>query len=188
MTKAAKSAAKISAEQAVKDALASQPQATAADVAAAAGVGRSTAGKLLARLATSGEVRRTEGGRHGARRLPACFSLASTQPMPAYSEATRAEPAPNGADDNDASVAASAEPEAADAKPEVTADRLRPGQLDGLVLGFLDANVDSGPHGATTVARALKRSSGAVSNCLIRLTNAKRVRQDSEKPRRYSAA
>jgi hypothetical protein len=43
-------------------------------------------------------------------------------------------------------------------------------------------------HGPTTVARALARSSGAVQNCMTRLTKAKQVRQDSDKPRRYSLA
>jgi len=32
------------------------------------------------------------------------------------------------------------------------------------------------------------RSSGAVGNCLVRLTDAKQVRQESDKPRRYSLA
>jgi hypothetical protein len=36
--------------------------------------------------------------------------------------------------------------------------------------------------------RLLERSSGAVSNCLARLTDAKKVRQVSAKPRRYSIA
>jgi DNA-binding IclR family transcriptional regulator len=65
---------------------------------------------------------------------------------------------------------------------------VKPGQLDGLVLSYLKKNADSGPHGPTAVAKALNRSSGATSNCLTRLTNAKQVRQDSEKPRRYSLA
>lgn len=84
-------------------------------------------------------------------------------------------------------AAADTEPKP-DAKPKAAGEHLKPGQLDGLVLGFLKENADSGPHGPTTVAKALKRSSGAVSNSLTRLTNAKQVRQDSEKPRRYSLA
>jgi hypothetical protein len=155
---------KPASEQAVLKALAANPEATAADVAAAAGVGRSTAGKVLARLASAGEVRRTEGGRDGARRLPDRFALASAEP-----------------------AAKTAKPKAAkDAKPKEVGERLKPGQLDGLVLGFLAENVDSAPHGPTTVARALARSSGAVQNSLARLAQAEQVRQVSDKPRRYS--
>ena len=67
------------AEQALRKALEANPEATAADLAAAAGVGRSTAGKVLAHLATSGEIQRTDGAREGARRLPDRFSLASAE-------------------------------------------------------------------------------------------------------------
>jgi hypothetical protein len=149
---------KPASEQAVLKALASNREATAADVAAAAGVGRSTASKVLAQLASSGEVRRTEGGRDRARRLPDRFALATAQPA------------------------------AKGAKPKAAEERLKPGQLDGLVLAYLKKNADKGPHGPTTVANALERSSGAVSNCLARLTKAKQVRQVSKRPRRYSLA
>ncbi len=151
-------------EQAVLTALAANPEATAAEVAAAAAVGRSTASKVLARLANSGEVRRAEGGRDGARRLPDRFALASAEPATTTAKAKAA----------------------ADAKPQGAEDRLKRGQLDGLDLDFLRENEASGPHGPTTVARALARSSGAVQNSLTRLTKAEQVRQDSEKPRRYS--
>jgi MarR family len=154
------------AEQAILKALAADPEATAAEVAVAAGVGRSTASKVLARLASAGEARRAEGGRDGARRLPDRFSLAAAEP-----------------------AGKTAKPKAAaGAKPKATGEHLKPGQLDGLVLAYLKRNADSGPHGPTAVARALDRSSGAVGNCLVRLTKAKQVRQDNEKPRRYSLA
>jgi DNA-binding IclR family transcriptional regulator len=165
---------KPASEQAVLKALAANPEATAAEVAAAANVGRSTASKILARLASSGEARRTEGGRDGARRLPDRFALASAEPA-----VKTAKP----------KAGANAKPKAgANAKPKAASEHLKPGQLDGLVLAYLKKNADSGPHGPTAVARALDRSSGAVGNCLVRLTNAKQVRQDNEKPRRYSLA
>lgn len=157
---------KPASEQAALKALAANPEATAAEVAAAANVGRSAASKVLARLTNSGEVRRIEGGRNGARRLPDRFALASAEP-----------PADDG------------KPKAAeDAKPKAAGEHLKPGQLDELVLAYLKDNADSGPHGPTTVAKALVRSSGAVGNCLVRLTQAEQVRQDSEKPRRYGLA
>jgi DNA-binding MarR family transcriptional regulator len=155
---------KPASEQAILKALAASPDATAAEVAAAANVGRSTAGKVLARLASAGEVRRTEGGRDGARRLPDRFALTSAEP-----------------------AAKAAKPKAAAAtEPKALGDRLKPGQLDGLVLAYLSENAGGSPHGPTTVAKALERSSGAVSNCLTRLTKDKQVSQDNDKPRRYS--
>jgi predicted transcriptional regulator len=173
---------KPASEQAALKALAANPEATAAEVAAAANVGRSTASKILARLTSSGEVRRIEGGRDGARRLPDRFALASAEPPADDGKPKAAEDAePNAADDG--------KPKAAEAaKPKAAGEHLKPGQLDELVLAYLKDNADSGPHGPTTVAKALNRSAGATSNCLTRLTEAKEVRQDSDKPRRYSLA
>jgi hypothetical protein len=181
---------KPASEQAALKALAANPEATAAEVAAAANVGRSTASKVLARLTSSGEVRRIEGGRDGARRLPDRFALASPEPPADEGKPKTAQDAePKPADDGKPKPAADAEPKAADdGKPTAAGEHLKPGQLDELVLAYLKDNVGSGPHGPTAVAKALVRSSGAVGNCLVRLTNAEQVRQDSEKPRRYSLA
>ena len=165
---------KPASEQAILKALAANPEATVAEVAVAAGVGRSTASKVLARLASAGEAHRTEGGRVGARRLPDRFALAAAELA-----AKTARPK--------AAVGAKSKA-AVGAKSKTAGEHLKPGQLDGLVLAFLKKNADSGPHGPTAVARALDRSSGAVGNCLVRLTKAKQVRQDNEKPRRYSLA
>jgi DeoR/GlpR family transcriptional regulator of sugar metabolism len=68
------------AKQAILEVLKVEPEATVAQIAVSAGIGRSTAGKLLAQLESDGEVRRTEGGRDGARRLPDRFALASAEP------------------------------------------------------------------------------------------------------------
>jgi predicted DNA-binding transcriptional regulator YafY len=173
---------KPASEQAAFKALAANPEATAAEVAAAANVGRSTASKVLVRLTSSGEVRRIEGGRDGARRLPDRFALASAAPATDDGKSKAAE-------DAELEAADDGKPEAAeDAKPKTAREHLKPGQLGELVLAYLKDNADSGPHGPTTVAKALVRSSGAVGNCLVRLTKAEQVRQDSEKPRRYSLA
>jgi predicted transcriptional regulator len=67
------------------------------------------------------------------------------------------------------------------------AQRLRAGQLDGLVLDYVDSQ-GADAVGATAVAKALGRSAGAVGNCVTRLAAAGRVRQVSDKPRRYSRA
>jgi hypothetical protein len=158
-----------SAKQAILEALKVEPQMSIAQVAVSAGVGRSTAGKLLGELKNDGKVSRTEGGREGKRRLPDLWSLAGQQPAAKDANTKRA---------------------SATGKPAATdeTDRLKPGQLEPLVLGYLESNADSGPHGPTEIAKALERSSGAVGNCLERLTEAKKVKRVVDKPRRYKLA
>lgn len=66
--------------------------------------------------------------------------------------------------------------------------RLRPGELDGLVLGYLRKHGADGPLTATAIAKGLGgRSAGAVANCLGRLAKEKKVRQAKRKPRSYVA-
>jgi hypothetical protein len=71
--------------------------------------------------------------------------------------------------------------------PGAATQRLRPGQLDGLVLDHIDSQ-GTDAMGATALAKALGRSAGAVGNCLSRLAAAGRLRQVSDKPRLYSSA
>jgi hypothetical protein len=66
--------------------------------------------------------------------------------------------------------------------------RLRPGELDGLVLAYLKKHTKDGPLTATAVAKGLGgRSAGAVANCLSRLAKQKKVRQAKREPRAYVA-
>ena len=46
--------------------------------------------------------------------------------------------------------------------------RLRPGELDGLVLTYMRRHEDEGPLSASAIVKGLGRSSGAVANCLTR--------------------
>ncbi|HST31989.1 MAG TPA: hypothetical protein VLJ80_00575 [Solirubrobacteraceae bacterium] len=69
-------------------------------------------------------------------------------------------------------------------KPE----RLSAGGLDPLVLDYLKKNKATAPHGPSQVAKALGRSSGAIGNCLVRLTDAKKAKQVKDKPLRYDLA
>lgn len=66
-------------------------------------------------------------------------------------------------------------------------NRLRPGEMDGLVLGCLAEHETDWPMTATAVAKVIGRSGGAVANCLHRLSAAKprRVRLATKKPRAY---
>jgi hypothetical protein len=161
------------AKQAILEVLKVEPQASAAQIAVSAGVGRSTASKLLAQLESDREVRRTEGGRDGKRRLPDLWSLADQQPA---ASAAQAKPA---------SGRSAGKPAVANGNGD---ERLKAGGLEPLVLDYLKKNAHSGPHGPGVVAKALERSSGAVSNCLVRLTAAKKIKQVSDKPRRYGLA
>lgn len=66
--------------------------------------------------------------------------------------------------------------------------RLSPGGLNGLVLGFMKKNRPKLPATAGAVARGIKRSSGAVANCLGRLEEGGEVKLTNEKPREYELA
>jgi hypothetical protein len=63
--------------------------------------------------------------------------------------------------------------------------RLRPGQLDGLVLSFMHKNENDLPLSPTTIAKGIKRSSGAVGNCLERLAKDRKARLANKAPREY---
>jgi hypothetical protein len=67
------------------------------------------------------------------------------------------------------------------AKPK----RLRPGELDKLVLAYMRKHKEDGPSTASAIAKGIGRSSGAVANCLARLTKSKEVRQARKSPRAY---
>ena len=68
--------------------------------------------------------------------------------------------------------------------------RLRPGELDGLVIAHLRKRADVLPLGPGAIAKGIGRSSGAVGNCLERLARAEGspVRRVTEKPRTYDLA
>jgi len=63
--------------------------------------------------------------------------------------------------------------------------RLRPGELDGLVLAYMRKHRDDAPSTASAIAKGTGRSAGAVANCLARLAKEQKVRQAKRKPRAY---
>lgn len=69
--------------------------------------------------------------------------------------------------------------------PRPKGGRLGPGELDKLVLGYMRRHKKDAPHSPSAVAKGIKRSSGAVANCLDRLAAAEKVRLVGKKPRRY---
>jgi hypothetical protein len=89
-------------------------------------------------------------------------------------------------------VAARAKP--ASSKPKATVasngntkhtKRLRPGELDGLVLSYICKHEGEMPLSASAIAKGIEKSSGAVANCLARLAKAKKVRLAKKTPRAY---
>ncbi|HET7444940.1 MAG TPA: hypothetical protein VFJ57_09810 [Solirubrobacterales bacterium] len=63
--------------------------------------------------------------------------------------------------------------------------RLRPGELDGMVVKWMEENEDRGKVSPGTVATGINRSSGAVANCMGRLAKEKRIRLATKKPKQY---
>ncbi len=63
--------------------------------------------------------------------------------------------------------------------------RLRPGELDGLVLAYMRKHEDDAPFTASAIGNGIGRSAGAVANCLARLTKEQKVRRAKRKPRAY---
>jgi predicted ArsR family transcriptional regulator len=66
---------------------------------------------------------------------------------------------------------------------KTTTQRLRPGQLDELVMAHMRSL--GGPAGPVAVGRALGRSTGAVANCMKRRAKAGDLNKVQDKPLRY---
>ena len=155
------------ATEALLGALADRPGATATELAQAAGIGRSTAAKLLATLAGQGRVLRQPGGHHDGRRAADRWTLPPPGPTQGLGAPPTAAPTPP-------------------AKPPPTnSGRLGAGQLRQLVLGCL-AERTGQALSPTTIAKTLDRSAGAVANALQILAGQGAVTQTQPKPRRYT--
>ncbi len=86
---------------------------------------------------------------------------------------------------------ASAKSKTASAKTAANKDggkRLSPGALEGLVLGYMKKNRGKLPATSGVVGRGIKRSPGAIANCLERLEKAGKVKLTNKKPREYDLA
>jgi hypothetical protein len=70
--------------------------------------------------------------------------------------------------------------------PKQEGKRLRPGELDGLVLAHMRSHKGDLPLTASAIGQAIGRSSGAVANCLARLAKGGETRLAKKKPRAYS--
>jgi hypothetical protein len=180
------------AEDKLWSVLRDNPGGTTAELASKAEVGKSTAARILAKWATDGSVTRTPGT--GPRTADTWTVPVDVPPV----EATAEETTP--ADSSDAITSApddagvSAPPNALD--PVVEPDegttapvsrRLPPGGLHGMVEDFLRAHPNE-EFGPGAIAKALGRSSGAVSNALDKMAASGLSVQTSPKPKRFQLA
>jgi len=72
-----------------------------------------------------------------------------------------------------------------EAASKASKPRLRPGELDGLVLAHMRKHEGDLPLTASAIGKGIGRSSGAVANCLARLAKAKQARRAKRKPVAY---
>jgi MarR family len=200
--------------EAILGALRQHPDATAAELAETAGIGRSTAGKTLANLEAQGQVTRRHGKSEGRKPTPDRWTLARNahdadaepeqQPVAAAGEPT-AEPADTAQGSSQAPRVEAAPPATVtstrvEAVPPVAgtpdADqpaggtgglRLRPGALRALVHAWL-AERPGQEFTPTRIGKELGRSAGAVGNALATMTDHGEVVQTSGRPRRYAIA
>ncbi|MGI8311658.1 MarR family transcriptional regulator [Saccharopolyspora hattusasensis] len=190
-------------------ALHANPGATTTDIAEAAGVGRSTAGKILATWAKDGSVTRISGIGDGGRRSADCWTITHTDQItppqgpasPTHDDttpqpATVEEPSqPQSPGQNDASTAEEKE-SAEDAReasgvddapgPIIKGPRLSKGELRGMVEDYLTEHPGE-EFSPNTIGKALNRSSGAVNNALEKLVADGYAVQTQDKPKRFAA-
>src|SRR6266511_2391830 len=199
--------AKATTVEAVLAALRQHPEATAAELAEHASIGRSTATRTLANLETQGRVTRQRGKvEAGSRTVPDRWALApapltdaaETEQQPATEEpdtnVTASQDEDHAGQDAPPSSAAT---NTANAKTEATttepaskgssSQRLRPGELRTLVHAWL-ADRAGKEFTPTKIGKELGRSAGAVGNALATMTDAGEVTQTSAKPRKYMLA
>lgn len=186
------------------------PGLSVADVAMQAKLGRSTAGKALAELDRQERAHRVlpaQGTKNSALQPARWFLFVDTPESLAIADTVLEQPAQDAeapgagaADpaqhlDHALSATPGTEPDgdhdrttpagsgnAVDARP-----RLRKGELRTLVLDQLNANPDA-EHTASALSKTLGRSSGAISNALVRLCLDGQAIETCSRPRRYGAA
>jgi hypothetical protein len=169
-----------SPNESILEGLQHYPQATAAELAEAIGIGKSTATRYLAALEVEGKAVRTPGGWEDGKRFSDRWSL-----VPEDSE-------PTGTPTVTTVTGAKGPPKAASAAavatlPSNPADpggRLRKGVLATMVLDHLSAH-PSETFGPSALAKVLDRSGGAISNALAAMAVRGEVTLVSDKPRRY---
>ncbi|PWK84490.1 hypothetical protein C8D88_108105 [Lentzea atacamensis] len=161
-------------EEKLWQALRNNPGSTATALSTAAGIGKSTAPKILNRWENDGLVTRTAGIADGGSRPADRWSITTTVDQPTDDQPTDDQPT----DDQPTDV----DPGKQSEKPQ----RLAPGALRGMVEDYLRDN--SGEFSPNAIGKALDRSSGAVHNALEKLVESGYAVRTSDKPKKYSLA
>ncbi|MEV6712708.1 MarR family transcriptional regulator [Lentzea sp. NPDC051208] len=151
-------------EEKLWQALRNNPGDTATALSTAAGIGKSTAPKILTRWEKDGLVTRATGITDGGSRPADRWSI-TTDDQPTDDQPTDDQPTDDRA-----------------GKPQ----RLAPGALRGMVEDYLRDN--SGEFSPNAIGKALDRSSGAVHNALEKLVESGYAVRTSDKPKKYSLA
>ncbi|MFD3596404.1 hypothetical protein ACFWU5_27095 [Nocardia sp. NPDC058640] len=184
---------------------ATETPTTAAELATAAGIGASTARKILARWGTEGSVTRHEGDDNPRAAVrwsitpdtTTAPSNAAPEPGDSKDEAAEQEPVvaaepaePDPTPVSEEVPGVDAEPAEAPA-PEPAADdkptHLPSGGLRGMVEDHLRDHPSESfsPH---QIGKALGRSSGAVHNALVKLTDTGIATRTCEAPKKFALA
>lgn len=164
-------------------ALLRKPGSTAVTLSITAGIGRSTAPKILTRWESEGLVARTPGIADGGSRPADRWSI-TTHDTHSDNDQDRSP------DDGSTGLLCSHEQPAASGGPAQTeawskGERLAPGALRGMVEDHLREHPgrDFSPN---AMAKSLSRSAGAVHNALEKLVAGGYAVRTSDKPRKYA--
>ncbi|MBB5808874.1 putative transcriptional regulator [Saccharothrix ecbatanensis] len=182
------------AEEKLWQALLDNPGSTAATLSTAAGIGKSTAPKILTRWEKEGLVARIAGNTDGGSRPADRWSISTDNEC--SDKDRRADEGPTvdrTAHDQsfvDADVPVDSRPTAtveAQADTQSKGERLAPGALRGMVEDYLreHSGQDFSPN---AVGKALNRSAGAVHNALEKLVVSGYAVRTSDKPKKYTLA
>jgi biotin operon repressor len=208
-------AGRTGAEDKLWATLHAHPSTATATLAVLAGIGRSTAGKILTAWAAEGCVARTsgsdQGGRRGADTWTICDTTSDNSPEPTVDQrpdvAVTDEPVPDTAsgtaDDAGGEVVGptdhvgAEQPQGFHATPgtgaisdegqePAKAPRLGKGALRGMVEDYLAEHTGE-QFSPGAIGKALNRSSGAVNNALEKLVADGYAVQTQDKPKRFAA-
>lgn len=192
--------------------LRARPGTTSDQLAHFAGIGRSTAAKILARWVADASITRTTPTQANGRPGTATFTVApateaeaaDTDPGPSpdsslANDSDAAEAAvrvgdlapgtetPSAADATTTAIVVDDDSDAAETDAPVPAKngRLAPGGIRGMVEDYLREHQGQ-EFGPAKIGTELGRSSGAVANALVKLAVDGYAIQTSEKPKRYA--
>jgi DNA-binding MarR family transcriptional regulator len=169
-----------SPNESILEGLARYPQATAAELAEAIGIGKSTATRYLAALEVEGKAVRTPGGWEDGKRFSDRWSLVPEDSEPVGTPTVTAAAGAKGPSKS-ATAASTSTPAA---MPATADGRLQKGVLATMVLDYLAAHPKDS-FGPSALAKVLDRSGGAISNALAAMAVRGDVVLVSDKPRRY---